>query len=306
MAGYVSRACTNTTRDRPAAGADRQMIRGGRRTCAVPLGVAVHALVLAACQSGSPSASRTPTVSPDGSTGADDIVLVALGDSVSTGHGDPTGTGWVGYYGKLIQTGTGRVVDVHNLAQDGTTTTALLATIRSDDEVRAAIADADVVAIGMGGNELEMGDAAMEAGSCAGTACYDEPARLYRTNLDAIASEIESLTAGKPTVLRAVGMLNALTGAESVIPPFLKSIATQVGSYQAKLFDTATCDVMDAHGGACAPLRKAFNGAHGTEDAYATGLLNLDDCCYPTEAGHRLIAKILYETGSDPLSSATP
>ena len=151
----------------------------------------------------------------------------------------------------------------------------------------------------MGGNELNMGDAAMEAGSCEDTDCYDQPVELYRTNLDAIASEIEIIRAGQPTVLRAIGSPNALTGAEDLIPPFLKPVATKVGVYEARLLDTATCKVMAAHHGACAALLKVFNGFDGTQNAYDVGLLNLDDCCYPTEAGQRLIAKVLFKTGLD-------
>lgn len=264
--------------------------------------VAVLSLLVAACQSdaGSDAAdSASSSISEDTTPGTDGLVLVALGDSASTGHGDPTGRGWVVYYGELIGSSTGQAVEVRNLAEDGTTTEALLDRIRTDDAVRTAISEADVVAIGMGGNELNMGDAAMEAGSCEDTDCYDQPVELYRTNLDAIVSEIENIRAGQPTVLRAIGSPNALTGAEDIIPPFLKPVATKVGVYEARLLDTATCKVMAAHRGACAALLKAFNGTDGTQNAYDVGLLNLDDCCYPTEAGQRLIAKVLFKTGLD-------
>jgi len=286
-----------TTSPRPPRG--RVGRAGGLQVGAA---VAVLSLLVAACQSdaGSDAAdSASSSISEDTTPGTDGLVLVALGDSESTGHGDPTGRGWVVYYGELIGSSTGQAVEVRNLAEDGMTTEALLDRIRTDDAVRTAISEADVVAIGMGGNELNMGDAAMEAGSCEDTDCYDQPVELYRTNLDAIAVEIENIRAGQPTVLRAIGSPNALTGAEDLIPPFLKPVATKVGVYEARLLDTATCKVMAAHHGACAALLKAFNGPDGTQNAYALGLLNLDDCCYPTEAGQRLIAKVLFNTGLD-------
>lgn len=47
----------------------------------------------------------------------------------------------------------------------------------------------------------------------------------------------------KPTALRAITMMNGLTGAEDVIPPFLASVATKVGVYQARGFNKATCEL---------------------------------------------------------------
>jgi lysophospholipase L1-like esterase len=203
----------------------------------------------------------------------------------------------------LIENGTGRAVHVENLAVDGTTTQRLLVEVRTVAQVRAAIAHADIVVIGIGGNELNEGDAALESGSCVGAACYDEPARRYRKNLGAIESEIHAIAADRVLLLRAIGMPNSLTGAEELLPAFLRPIATKVGAHQAELFDDATCAVTESHGGACARLREAFNGPRGSKDAYAAGLMNLDDCCYPSEAGHRLIAKILYAAGLGSLAS---
>lgn len=275
-----------------------------RRAIAMTTSIGV-ALMLAACQSPPAAIPSSPAVGSASNSSASPagIALVALGDSGSTGHGDPSRKGWVGYYGELIEDGTGRAVEVENLAADGKTTEGLLSEVRSDAQIRAAIAHADVVVIGIGGNDLNEGDAALESGSCAGPACYDEPARRYRKNLGAIESEIQAIAAGRVLLLRAIGMPNSLTGAEELIPAFLRPIATKVGAHQAELFDHATCEVTESHGGACARLREAFNGPRGTKNAYAVGLMNLDDCCYPSEAGHRLIAKILYAAGLGSLAN---
>lgn len=110
-----------------------------------------------------------------------------------------------------------------------------------------------------------------------------------------------TVRAGKPTVVRAITMPNVLTGAEDEIPAFLSEIATEVGIYQARGFNAATCEAMEAHGGACIDVLAAINGPDGSENGYAAGLLNLEDCCYPNERGHRLIAELLYDTGLAPL-----
>jgi lysophospholipase L1-like esterase len=268
------------------------------------LSVILIAAVAACGGPASPAASPaesllTPVVSP--SAAANGILLVALGDSGTTGHGDPSGKGWVQYYADRIQAGLGKPVTVKNLAQDGTTSAALLTAVQTDQALRDAITTANVVAIGIGGNDLNLGDAALEAKTCSGTACYDQPAADYQKNLDAVAAEITKLHAGTPVLLRAIGMPNAMTGAEAQLPDFLRGISTEIGAYEAKLIDAAACAAMHAHGGGCAPLRTAFNGPDGTANAYAKGLMSLDDCCYPSEAGHRLIADLLYQTGVEPL-----
>jgi lysophospholipase L1-like esterase len=245
-------------------------------------------------------------VAPSASSAVGGIVLVALGDSASTGHGDPSRRGWVQAYADLVTEGMGEPVTVRNLARDGTSSDRLAAMVATDAALRAQIRDADIVVIGIGGNDLNEGDAAMEAKSCKGTACYDGPAEAYERNLDAVAKEVSELHAGTPFVLRAIGMPNSLTGAEAVIPGFIRAIATEVGAYQAERFDDATCAVMQAHGGDCARLRTSFNGPDGAEDAYAKGLMNLEDCCYPSAAGHQLIAEVLYATGLAPIVPAAP
>jgi hypothetical protein len=127
-------------------------------------GVAVLlALALAGCSAGSstPPASparltvptptattprtsdASPSVALSASVTSDGLVLVALGDSASTGHGDPSGGGWVEYYAGLIEEGLGRPVTVSNRARDGTTSEQLLSVVTTDATLRAEIADAD-------------------------------------------------------------------------------------------------------------------------------------------------------------------
>jgi hypothetical protein len=92
-----------------------------------------------------------------------------------------------------------------------------------------------------------------------------------------------------------------LTGAEGVIPPFLKPVATKVGVYQAKTANAAICQVMAKYGGKCIELLKRFNGPQGTRNAYKTGLLNHNHCCYPSAKGQQLMAQLLYQTGLAPV-----
>jgi hypothetical protein len=277
----------------------------------------ITSLALVACQGAGQTASPSPptnaSASPPGpaaalptSTAGPSPVgvgwtLVALGDSETTGSGDPSGQGWVAYYADLIAASQSQEVTVTNLAANGTTSDQLLRSIQSNEQVREQIAAADIVVLGIGGADLNAGDDALAAGSCEGTTCYDPAIEGYAVNIDDIAAAIMMVRGGKPTVLRAITMPNVLTGAEDLIPPFLSEIATEVGIYQARGLNAATCEAMTAHGGVCIDVLTAINGPAGSDDGYAAGLLNLADCCYPNQRGHRLIAELLFQTGLAPL-----
>jgi hypothetical protein len=92
-----------------------------------------------------------------------------------------------------------------------------------------------------------------------------------------------------------------LTGAEDVIPPFLKQIATRIGVYQARTANRAICRSMTKYGGRCIDDLPAFNGPAGTADAYKQGLLNHADGCYPNGKGQQFMADLLLKTGLAPV-----
>ncbi len=272
--------------------------------------IVVAAMLLVACkQTGdagtSPGASAGPgrsAVAAPSSAVSNALQLVALGDSETTGSGDRSGKGWVEYYAQRIREGTGREVNVTNLARNGTRSLDLVMAVQQAGDVRNAIAAADIVVLGIGGADVDTGDSLLEAGKCGGTDCYDPSIAAYGANIDAIAAEIANLRGGRPTVVRAITQPNALTGAEAVIPKYLIPVATEVGVHVARGFNAATCAAMAAHGGACVDVLTAINGPDGTADGYKSGLMNIADCCYPSERGHRLIADLLYKTGLAPLT----
>jgi lysophospholipase L1-like esterase len=226
--------------------------------------------------------------------------LVSLGDSSATGSGDETGHGWVQRYADLVSEETGREVLVVARAENGTTTDALVAEVENSDVLREEIGTADIVVVGAGGADLNAADDEWAAGRCSGSPCYEEVLAGYEANIDELAAAVAELRADQPTVLRAISGPNVLTGAEEVIPPFLADQATEVGVFVAKAQRESTCAALRAHGGECIDVLTAFNGADGTSDAYATGLMNLEECCYPSGKGQQLMAELLMETGIEP------
>ena len=139
-----------------------------RRVAAAVTGLGFAALLVPAV---TPSEAAQPAVGH----------VVALGDSDTTGEGDATGVGWVGRYARLLHQRLGLEVSVTNLAQEGKTSSELLAEVRSDPTTRAAVKKAQIVLVGIGGADLGPGDDRLQAGSCKGTACYAALLRVVRT-----------------------------------------------------------------------------------------------------------------------------
>ena len=254
-------------------------------------------LAAASC-GGDDSSSAAPAKDTSGSA---ELEVVALGDSEATGSGDPSGEGWVGRYAKLLRSEEGVTVRVSNLAADGTTSADLLSSLRTDASMRKAVKEADIVLLGIGGADINAGDDAFAAGDCRAEACYEPVFKSFARNIDPIAATIAQLRGSEKTVIRAIAPMNVLTGAEDVIPQFLRKVATRVGIYQARAGSRAICDAMDAHGGQCVQLLRAFNGPRGTTDGYEKGLLNHEECCYPNGEGQQLIARRVLETGLAPI-----
>jgi lysophospholipase L1-like esterase len=265
--------------------------------------VALTALALTAACSGGDTAAPAAASSPSANAPASASSgwrLVALGDSDADGSGDPTGGGWVARYAELVQDRTGRPVEVAQHAVEGLTSDELLARLQSDAILRTDVGRADIVVLGAGGADLNAGDDAWVAGSCTAEACYRDGLAAFGRNIEAVAALVARLRGEKPTLLRAVTVPNGLTGAEDVIPDFLRPVATRIGVFQATALRRSTCAAMRSHGGECIDVLTVFNGADGTRDAYRVGLMNHDECCYPSGEGQQRMAELLVATGLEP------
>ena len=133
------------------------------------------ALVLAACSNAgqsTPSLARETepedTAEPSPSSGPG-LSYVALGDSwVEGAHCGGCRT-FAGLYADGLEELTGEPVEFIDLTGDRTTdSSALLESLRSDEEIRAAIADADVVLIATGPNEGSATTEPLAEGTCGG------------------------------------------------------------------------------------------------------------------------------------------
>lgn len=253
-------------------------------------------------------ASPLVSVSPLGATSATHVQaavgvwhIVALGDSDTTGSGDSTGLGWVGRYARLLHQKRGLTVRVTNLAQDGKTSDVLLSDVQADPATRSAIQHAQIILLGIGGADLNAGDAKWQAGKCKGKACYTAVLQTFGQHFEATVQQIRRVRTPGQAVLRAITIPNAAPGAQDVIPSFLRHDAVQVGVYQSRSLRDAICGSMNRHAGRCIDVFRVFNGPSGAENAYKKGLMNKVDCCYPSAKGQQRIAQLLLGTGLAPL-----
>jgi lysophospholipase L1-like esterase len=271
-----------------------------RRTATWCLALVALVAIAGACgdDSSEPRAGASPTPAEDNAAG---LQVVALGDSETTGAGDPSGLGWVGRYARLLRRKLDLRADVTNLAVEGKTSAQLLSEVRSDPATRKALEKAQVVLLGIGGADYNAGDDAYAAGRCRAEACYAPILKSFARNFDATVAAIRKLRGPNTTVLRSITQPNVLIGAEDVIPPFLKPVAGRVGVYQARTANRSICEVMAKYEGRCIDVLEAFNGKDGNANAYKKGLLNHEDCCYPSAKGQQLMADLLFQTGLAPV-----
>ena len=85
------------------------------------LGLVALGATAGACGDDSTDSRAGASSTPAKSTAAAGLPVVALGDSETTGAGDPTGLGWVGRYARLLRTKLDLKADVTNLAVNGKT-----------------------------------------------------------------------------------------------------------------------------------------------------------------------------------------
>jgi lysophospholipase L1-like esterase len=269
-----------------------------RHTAAAIIAVVLATMtIISGCGSSDDSPRRAPS-QPAGSAG---LSIVALGDSEATGSGDPSGIGWVGRYAHLLRAKYDLEADVTNLAVEGKTSAELLSDVRDDPTTREAVQGAQVVLLGIGGADYNAGDDAFAAGKCRAEACYTPLLKQFARNFDATVAAIREIRGSNETAIRSITQANVLTGAEDVIPQFLRPVATEVGAYQAKAANRSICQVMAKYDGRCIDVLESFNGTDGTENAYKKGLLNYEDCCYPNAKGQQLMAELLVATGLAPV-----
>lgn len=161
--------------------------------------------------SGTPAA-RAPVEEETPAPAADDgkFRIVALGDSLTRGAGDPDGKGYVGYMADELQTqAADQEIRVKNYGIDGMRTPELAASL-AKPAVRAELKAADVIVLSIGGNDL------FRSGETLGNL---EPAFIapiqeaYAADLDGVLKELRTINASAELFL--IGLYNPFIAREN-------------------------------------------------------------------------------------------
>ncbi|MDF2714928.1 MAG: lipase [Paenibacillus sp.] len=105
-----------------------------------------------------PAIAVTAKAEPPKQTEAEEASfrLLALGDSLTTGTGDPEGKGYVGYVSDQLKTKSKQPVVVDNYGINGQTSGQLAAQLQQS-EMKSQVQAASVIVVSIGGNDLFRG-----------------------------------------------------------------------------------------------------------------------------------------------------
>ncbi len=219
----------------------------------------------------------------------------ALGDSLAAGY--TSLEGYVPRYARHVQADTGILVNVNNLGQPGWTSSDLLNGLRTDAGLRNAVASAEIVTWDIGGNDLKVAYQSFLVGNCGGPDnqdCLRNAVTTFKTNWDAIISEILLLRDPSKTILRTMDIYNPFVGEQILLGNFgrVKPYLDDVDAY----IQSST----QVRGIPCAKVYLAFNGPAGTDDAVLKGLIAADGF-HANDIGHSRIADLLRGLAYAPL-----
>lgn len=223
------------------------------------------------------------------------IIYTALGDSLAAGVGGSPG--YVERYADHLRSDLRvEVRPVFNLGVPGFTSSDLLVLVQSESSVRASISSARVLVWDIGGNDLREARSRYLAGTCGGNDnldCFRVTVATVKSNWDALLREFVALKPASSRILRTMDIYNPYVGEDTpseaaAMKPFLDEVNAYIHATAA------------SNGVLVARVYQAFNGADGTQDPVARGLISADGL-HPNNNGYVVIADELRKLGYSPL-----
>jgi lysophospholipase L1-like esterase len=281
------------------------------RHCMTAVAGSALLLVVAACGSGSSTASGTNPATTSPSRGASSsappagLAMVAIGDSIPYNSPDDCSgcTGFVDQYAKAVETATGKHVTVQNLSQHtGLTLPQLLDEL---DSFKQQLSAADVVLVGIAHNSFELNADApcgrpvvndTPVWSVVTAKCATESAAKNQPMYQKLYSQIAAWRDGKPTILRTINRYNDWIGFTDAHLTHAQDLKTKT---MLDAWDKMLCSTAVANGFLCADIYHALNGPAGTKAA-ASRLG--PDYTHPSQQGNDTIESVLEALGFAPLA----
>ena len=256
-----------------------------------------------------PSATSIPTATlvptPAITATPEPWLLVAVGDSIP--YSECFGCkGFVERYAKAITETTGHPVKIQNLAEHNSLQIdGLLRELKSDTLRREALANADIIVVGIAHNDAAMNS---NVDLCDGVngdnpdwskynaECALASAELFRPKFESVYSQIVALREGKPTIFRTINRYNDWNGWPGHDLPSEGVTATKE---VIDAWNDMICRAAEENGFVCADIYHAFNGSDGLTPSAD---LVQADYTHPSYKGNELIAQVLVDLGFAPLA----
>ena len=210
--------------------------------------------------------------------------------------------GYVPLYEDHIEAdNAGVIIDLENNAVSGATSDVVLASLLFDPAVRSDVAEAKVITVNVGGNDLRAARDIYRDQTCGGADnqnCIREAVEDFTDNWTAIINAIQSLREDD-SVVRSMDVYypyvnedlatdswagDGTTNDFQVFKPYVDEVNQHIASV---LFDN---QINFAH------IYLVFNGPNGTVDPADKGFISLDGF-HPNGSGHRVIADQLRQLG---------
>jgi lysophospholipase L1-like esterase len=233
----------------------------------------------------------TPAAGTTGATSTTRHTVLALGDSVPSGHHCDCRP-FPQTYGALLGATTGVPVTVDNRAVSGLDTAGLLAQLRSPG-VQAAVRASDVILVTIGANDFGSHHDQVVDGECGnGNAdCVSDQLQAMRTRLAAALALIDRLRQGLPTSVLVTGYWNVFEDGDVARRAYGET-GLQASLRLTRRANAAIRSVATAAAARYVDLYRPFE-----ESGRDVTSLMAADGDHPDAAGHELIARTLLAAG---------
>ncbi|HEX8455770.1 MAG TPA: DUF4214 domain-containing protein [Pyrinomonadaceae bacterium] len=233
---------------------------------------------------------------PAHAQGAQTWQYTALGDSLAAGLNDSQG-GYPARFRNYVQTDTGATVNLINRGVSGWTSADLLQALRTDETLRAQIANSQIVTWNIGANDFQDALVRYQSGACGGPDnqdCIRSTVASFKTNWIAINAQIFSLRSPANTILRTMDNYNPAVDLERLygVLPVIKPYFDDVNRFI--IVNSVSNRILSAR------VYQAFNGINGESDAGRRGYISADGV-HPNDTGHDIIASEFRALGYQPL-----